>query len=59
MISLVDNKGPDQPAHPCMDGQADLGLCCPHMLKDMFLHAAAHIIIKRRNLHKQLWHYLV
>ena len=25
----------------CTDAQADLGLCCPHMLEDTFLHEAA------------------
>ena len=29
-----------------MAAQADLGLCCPHMPEDRFLHATAHIINK-------------
>ena len=27
-----------------MDAQADLGLHCPHMLEDTFLHGAAHVV---------------
>ena len=40
MILLVDSDGPHQTA----DTQAFLCLGCPLMPKDMFLHAAAHII---------------
>ena len=32
-----------RPWSNCMDMQADLGLCCPQMLEDMFLHVSAHI----------------
>ena len=30
----------------CMDVQSDLGLHCPHMLKDRFSHGAAHLASK-------------
>ena len=29
----------------CADAQADLGLRCPHMPKDTFLHGAAHLMM--------------
>ena len=38
LLVLVDNESPDQTV------QADLNLCCLHMLEDMFLHRMACII---------------
>ena len=32
----------------CADVQADLGLHCPHMLEDTFLHDAVHIYLNNR-----------
>ena len=37
VILLMNSEGPDQTV------QADLGLCCPHMLEDMFSHGMAHL----------------
>ena len=34
----MDSESPDQTAN----AQADLGLCCPHVHDDMFLHGAAY-----------------
>ena len=40
MILLADGEGIDQTAVV----QAGLGLCCPHMPKEMFSHDPAQII---------------
>ena len=37
MILLMNSEGSDQTV------QADLGLCCRHMLEDMFSHGMAHL----------------
>ena len=42
LILLVDNECPGQ----TVDAQADLGLCCPHMHKEMFSHGAAQMDLK-------------
>ena len=34
-------SGQRRPRSVCADAQADLGLCCPHMSEDTFLHDAA------------------
>ena len=40
-ILFADSEGPDH----CADAQPDLGLPCPHMPKDTFLHGVAHITL--------------
>ena len=42
-------SGQARPLLDCADAQADLGLCCPHMLEDTFSHGAAHIILKKKD----------
>ena len=37
MILFADSEGADV--------QSDLGLCCQHMPKDMFLHDAVHLAL--------------
>ena len=49
VVSNYPDSGQQKPRSDCPDAQSDLGLCCPHMLKGMFLLGAAHII-------KLLWH---
>ena len=44
--SIVSNdsvSGQRRPRSGYADAQADLGLCCLHMPKDMFWHGAAHV----------------
>ena len=54
--SLVSNDPVcklQRPWSDCMDAQADLGLCCPHIPQDTFSHGAAHMAMFPGNL-KQL-----
>ena len=41
-------SGQWRPWSDCTDGQADLGLHCLHMPKDMFLHGAAQKVMVRQ-----------
>ena len=43
VVSSDSVSGQQRPRSDCADAQSDLGLRCPHMLEDSFLHGAAHI----------------
>ena len=42
IVSNNSTSGQWRPWSDCADAQADLGLRCPHMPKDMFTHGAIH-----------------
>ena len=45
ILYSVSVSGQWRPWSDCTNVQAGLGLCCPHMSEDMFLHNTAHIFI--------------